>query len=318
MIYGNQKYLKGLHISTSLMMKRFYGWAVILLVSVIVGCSGKNKKSDAYGNFEATEIIVSAEGNGKLMEFCVEEGAVIDRQTRVGCIDTIQLALKRDQLKATRLAVSSKFENVISQIEVLKEQKNVALTEKQRIQNLMKEKAATQKQMDDITGQLNVIEKQIRSIEVQNVGIVNEVKSIDAQIEQISDQIRKCHIINPTRGTALNKFAEPHEITSYGKPLYKIADLETMFLRVYVVGDQLPHIHIGQKVQVLIDQDKAKNRSLEGEVSWISSKAEFTPKIIQTKEERVNMVYAVKVRVKNDGSLKIGMPGEVNFDKTAR
>ncbi len=313
MIMINGKNVSKLHPEPTRRMRRSCGLWIIFLLAFILGCSGNHKKSDAYGNFEATEIIVSAEGNGKLMEFNVEEGTVIESGIQVGYIDTVPLSLKRDQLKATRQAISSKFQNVISQIDVLKEQLKIAMTEKQRVENLFKQNAATQKQVDDVNGQVNVIEKQIRTIEAQNSGIVSEVKSIDAQIELVNDQIRKSVIMNPVKGTVLNKFAEPHEITAYGKPLYKIADLETMFLRVYVDGDQLPHIRIGQAVQVQIDQDKDRNQTLEGEIIWISSKAEFTPKIIQTKEERVNMVYAVKVKVKNDGRLKIGMPGEVNF-----
>ncbi len=313
MINGNLKNLCKLHFSNAFGLKRFSGLNIIFMLTVIAGCSGNNNKSDAYGNFEATEIIVSAEGNGKLIEFDITEGAVVEKSALVGYIDTVQLSLKRDQLKATRRTISSKFQNVISQIDILKEQLKIATTEKQRIESLFAQNAATKKQVDDINGQVKVIEKQILSIEVQNSGIISEVQSIDAQLEQINDQIRKCMIMNPVRGTVLNKFAEAHEITAYGKPLYKIADLETMFLRVYIDGDQLPHIHIGQIVQVLIDQDKDRNQTLEGEVSWISSKAEFTPKIIQTKEERVNMVYAVKIRIMNDGRLKIGMPGEINF-----
>lgn len=287
----------------------------ILGIILLAGCSGNNHKSDAYGNFEATEIIVSAEASGKLLAFNVEEGSVLEAGAAVGYIDTVQLSLKRAQLLATRQSVSAKVASILAQIDVLKEQRRVAETDKKRLEKLFGENAATQKQLDDVNGQISVIDRQIASIETQNATILSDVKSLDAQIAQINDQIRKSVIVNPVRGTVLTKLAEPNEVMAYGKPLYKIADLQTMFLRVYISGDQLPHVVIGRKVQVLIDETKKDNQLLEGEISWISSKAEFTPKIIQTKEERVNMVYAVKIKVQNDGRLKIGMPGEVNFIK---
>ncbi len=287
----------------------------LILIAFLTGCSDNGNKSDAYGNFETTEVLVSAEAAGKLIAFNVEEGSTIEARTFAGCIDTVQLSLKRLQLSASRQSVSSRSANVLAQIEVLEEQKRVALTEKNRLENLLKENAATQKQLDDVSGQIKVIDKQIVSIETQNNPILSDLRSFDAQIAQVSDQIQKSVIVNPVRGTVLTKYAEPNEVVAYGKALYKIADVSTMFLRVYVSGGQLPQIKIGQKVQVLIDKNKNENKAMEGEVSWISSKAEFTPKIIQTKEERVNMVYAVKVRVLNDGSLKIGMPGEANFAK---
>ncbi|MBX7152022.1 HlyD family efflux transporter periplasmic adaptor subunit [bacterium] len=287
----------------------------ILRIILLVGCSGNNHKSDAYGNFEATEIVVSAEASGKLLAFEIEEGLTIEAGKAVGYVDTVQLELKRAQLLATRQSVSAKVASILAQIDVLKEQRRVAETDKKRLEKLFGENAATQKQLDDVNGQINVIDRQIVSIETQNATVLSDVKSLDAQIAQINDQIRKSVIVNPVHGTVLTKFAEPKEIVAYGKPLYKIADLQTMFLRVYISGDQLPHVAIGQKVQVLIDETKSDNQSMEGEVNWISSKAEFTPKIIQTKEERVNMVYAVKIKIQNDGRLKIGMPGEINFIK---
>ncbi len=287
---------------------------ILLLIALFVlSCSGNANRSDAYGNFESTEIVVSTEAAGKLIRFDVEEGAVLEAKSVVGCIDTTQLALKREQLLASQQSVRSKSANILAQIDVIKEQKNVALIEKQRLENLFKENAATQKQLDDVNGQMNVLEKQMASIETQNATVLAEIRSLESQILQVNDQILKSVVTNPVKGTVLTKFAEPYEVIGYGKPLYKLADLSTMFLRVYVSGEQLPAIKIGQKVEVLIDQNKTENQKLEGEISWISSKAEFTPKIIQTKQERVNMVYAVKVRVINDGSLKIGMPGEINF-----
>jgi HlyD family secretion protein len=288
---------------------------LILAIALLTAasCSGNGDKSDAYGNFESTEIVISAEASGKLLRFDVEEGSSIEAGTVIGYIDTVQLALKREQLLATQQSVRSKSANILAQIDVVQEQKNVTLIEKQRLEKLFKENAATQKQLDDVNGQLNVLDKQMASIESQNASVLSDIRSLESQIRQVNDQIRKSIIINPVKGTVLTKFAEPFEVIGFGKPLYKIADLSTMFLRVYISGDQLPKVKIGEKVEVLIDQNKTENTKLEGEISWISSKAEFTPKIIQTKQERVNMVYAVKVRVTNDGSLKIGMPGEINF-----
>ncbi|KAB2879448.1 HlyD family efflux transporter periplasmic adaptor subunit [bacterium] len=291
-------------------MKKLF---LALTLLTVISCSGNNDKSDAYGNFEATEIIISAEAGGKLLRFEAEEGLTLNANAVVGYIDTTQLALKREQLLASQQSIRSKSANILAQIDVVQEQKNVALIEKQRLEKLFEENAATQKQLDDINGQLNVLDKQMASIETQNAAVLSDIRSLDSQIRQINDQIQKSIIINPVKGTILTKFAEPFEVIGFGKPLYKIADLSTMFLRVYVSGDQLPKVKIGEKVEVLIDQNKTENIKLEGEISWISSKAEFTPKIIQTKQERVNMVYAVKVRVTNDGSLKIGMPGEIKF-----
>jgi len=288
-------------------------FAWLAMAAIVVGCTGNGEKSDAYGNFEATEIIVSAESAGKIMAFNAEEGTLMPEHAFVGYIDTVQLALKRDQLSATKLVIHSRSGNILSQIEVIDEQKKVALVEKERVEKLIKQDAATQKQLDDITGQISVLEKQKVSIETQNASVFAELKSVESQIKQISDQINKSVIVNPIAGTILTKYVEPFEVVAYGKALYKIADMRSVYLRIFVSGDQLPQVKLGQKVQVLIDETKKTNSSLEGEVSWISSKAEFTPKIIQTKEERVNMVYAVKVKVQNDGRLKIGMPGEVNL-----
>jgi HlyD family secretion protein len=281
-----------------------------LLISLLWSCTGNGDKADGYGNFEATEITISAEANGKILFLDVDEGNVLDQNKVVGVIDTVQLSLKRDQLLASKNTIFSKSRNVLSQREVLQEQLKVAQTDKDRIQNLVKAKAATAKQLDDINGQISIIKEQIKSVETQNSPIINEVKSIEIQIRQIEDQINKSIVLNPLKGTVLVKYAEPNEVTAFGKPLYKIADLELMTLRVYISENQLANVHIGQEVSVKIDSGE-EMKSYPGEVGWISESAEFTPKIIQTKEERVNLVYAAKIRVKNDGSLKIGMPAEM-------
>ena len=277
---------------------------------LMLSCSGNGEKADGYGNFEATETIISSEANGKLLFFNAEEGLILEKNTIVGVVDTVQLSLKKDQLLANKTSVFSKSSNVLSQREVIKEQLKVAVKDQNRIKNLIKENAATEKQLDDINGKIDILKQQMRSVETQNAPIVNEVKSIEVQIQQIEDQIKKSIIKNPVKGTVLVKYAEPNEITSFGKPLYKIADLDEMELRVYISETQLANLKIGQEVTVRVDSGDSM-KSYKGTVSWIAESAEFTPKIIQTKEERINLVYAVKVKVKNDGSLKIGMPGEM-------
>lgn len=276
----------------------------------LFSCSDSNGKADGYGNFEATEITISAENNGKLMQFDVNEGDVIEKDQFIGYTDTIPLALKREQLQVSKAVISSKSKGVLSQISVLNAKLKTANTNKTRVENLIKDNAGTQKQLDDIEGEIDVIKNQIRSVEIQNAPVVNELKSIDVQLKQIDDQIQKSKIINPFNGTVLTKYAEPNEITAFGKPLYKIANLNTMQLRVYVSETQLANIKIGQEVTVKID-DADTMKSYKGTISWVASEAEFTPKIIQTKEERVALVYAVKIDVVNDGSLKIGMPAEL-------
>ncbi|TRX16689.1 HlyD family efflux transporter periplasmic adaptor subunit [Flavobacterium franklandianum] len=281
-----------------------------LILASLLSCNKNNEKADGYGNFEATEVTISAEANGKIQYLKLEEGEILESNSQVGLIDTTQLYFNKQQLIASKSTVYSKSTNVLSQRKVLQEQLKTAQIEKKRILNMFAENAATKRQVDEIDGKVSVIQEQIKSVETQNAPIVNEVKSIDVQIEKINDQIQKSKIINPIKGTVLSKYAEPNEVTAFGKPIYKIADISEMTLRVYVSETQLSNIKIGQVVTVKIDSGK-EMKSFQGAISWISSSAEFTPKIIQTKEERVNLVYAVKVKVKNDGSLKIGMPAEM-------
>ena len=281
------------------------------LISIFLSsCNSNSDLADGYGNFEAVETTISAESNGKLLKFSVKEGEVLEKGSVVGYIDTIQLALNKEQLAASKNVISSKSKGVLSQISVLKSQLQTAHISKKRTENLIAANASTQKQLDDINGKIDVINQQIISIETQNATILNELKSIDVQIKQIEDQIHKSILTNPVKGTVLVKYAEPNEITSFGKPLFKIADLSTMQLRVYISETQLASIKIGQNVKVKIDAGDSM-KHYEGIITWVASEAEFTPKIIQTKEERVNLVYAVKIDVKNDGGLKIGMPGEM-------
>lgn len=286
---------------------------LIFIIIIITACSSNNNKSDAYGNFEVTEIIVSSEANGKILSFKIEEGELLKADETVGLIDTVKLNLQKQQLIDTQKAIASKLEIISAQIEVQKQQKANLMIDKNRLAKLFKDGAATQQQLDKINGSLDLIEKQILSIKTQKAGIFDEIQAIGKQIDQVEESLKNCYIKNPVSGTVLSKFVEQGEITVFGKPLYKIADLTELKLKVYVSGAQLPNINIGQKVEVLIDKNEKSDRKLEGEVCWISTSAEFTPKTIQTKKERVNLVYAVKVRVKNDGSLKIGMPGEINL-----
>lgn len=288
-------------------MKQLFTFLILIN---LVACNKNNDKADGYGNFEATEVTISAEASGKIEYLNLEEGAIVAPNTQVGLIDTIQLYLSKQQLIASKNTIASKSGNVLSQTAVLNEQLKTTLIEQKRIQNMFAENAATKRQVDEINGKVNVLNEQIKSIKTQEAPISNEQKSIDVQIEKINDQIQKCKIINPFQGTVLAKYSEANEITNFGKPLYKLADLTTMTLRVYISEKQLNQIKVGQKVTVKIDTQEDM-KSYPGTISWISSSAEFTPKIIQTKEERANLVYAVKVNVKNDGSLKIGMPAEM-------
>ena len=284
-------------------------FGILITSSSLISCN-TIEKANGYGNFEATEITISAENNGKLLQFEAVEGKILKKGDFVGYIDTVPLALKKDQLITSKEIVYSKSKGILSQISVLKAELKTAHISKNRIENLLKENAGTQQQLDAINGKIDVLNQQIRSIEIQNSPVVNELKSLDIQLLQLEDQLLKSTIVNPVSGTVLVKYAEPNEIVSFGKPLYKIADLTTMQLRVYVSETQLGNIKIGQEVTIKIDSNKAM-KNYSGTISWIASEAEFTPKIIQTKEERVNLVYAVKIDVKNDGSLKIGMPAEM-------
>lgn len=287
-------------------------WNAIIILGIIsnfIACNN-NKKADGYGNFEAVEITVSAENNGKIITFNLEEGTTLAKNELIGVIDTVPLHLQKAQLLVSKSIITSKSSSVLSQINVLKAELNTAKITQQRAVNLVKENAGTQQNLDDINGKIQVLTQQIKSVELQNAPVINELKSIDVQLAQLDDKLQKSYIKNPINGTVLVKYAEPNEVVSFGKPLYKIADLTTMQLRVYVSETQLATIKIGQEVTIKIDAENDL-KNYDGEVTWIASEAEFTPKIIQTKEERVNLVYAAKILVKNDGSLKIGMPAEM-------
>jgi HlyD family secretion protein len=290
-------------------MKTFKLFLSSILLLGIVSCENE-KKADGYGNFEATEITVSAESSGKLLSLAVEEGQVVEEGTIVALVDTLPLFLSKQQLLASKETVSSKSGSISSQINVLKEQLKNAVLEFDRVSKMFDDGAATQQQLDRGSNQVEVLKMQIKNVQSQQLPIEKEALSFDARIAQLDQQIAQSVLKNPIYGTVLGKFAEAGEVVSFGKALYKIADLNNMLLRVYLSETQLPSLSIGQEVTVKIDLNEGM-KAYDGKVSWVSSTAEFTPKIIQTKEERVNLVYAVKIKVKNDGALKIGMPAEM-------
>lgn len=297
---------------------KWTGAALAALALSVAACTAGDDGSDAFGNFEATEVLVSAEVPGRLVRLAVREGDAVEAGVEVGLVDTLQLSLRADQVRAQRAAVRSRLAGVTAQIGVLEEQRRVAERERARFEALLADGAATGKQMDDVDGQMRVLDRQIASARTQYDPIRAEMEVLDAQLATSVDQIRRSRIVNPVAGTVLATYAEPSEMTAAGRPLYKVARLDTLDLRAYVSGAQLPHVRIGQRVTVLIDEDADSERSLEGVVTWIAAEAEFTPKLIQTKEERVSLVYAIRVRVPNpEGRLKIGMPGEVDFASPA-
>jgi HlyD family secretion protein len=289
----------------------------MLLSLLLFSCSNGDGDFDATGTFESEEIVVSSEAMGKLVMFQVEEGMQLEQNQIVGIVDTTQLHLKKKQLLSSITAVLSKQPDISAQLAALQKQIETTEVEKKRIENLVKLDAATTKQLDDVNSQLEVLNKQYTatksSLTITKQGIQSETFPLTAQVEQIEDQIKKSYIINPIDGTVLTRYAKLDEITSNGKALYKIADLSEMTLRAYVDGDQLGQIKLGQKVKVYVDKGDGDQKEMSGEIYWVSSKAEFTPKTIQTKDERANLVYAIKVKLINDGYLKIGMYGEVKF-----
>ncbi len=283
----------------------------------ILSCSENEDNFFATGTFEAKEIIVSTGVGGKIIQLNVEEGTILEANKAVGYIDTTQLYLKKLQLRAQINAVLSKQPDINSQLAALQEQIKTANTEKIRIENLLLAGIATQKQSDDINAQIKVLQKQLeaqqKALEITSSSIYNEVNPLTYQIAQIDDQLINSQILNPIDGTVLTKYAEQGEFTAPGKAIYKIADVRNMTLRAYISGSQLSSIKQGQSVIINVDGEDGAMQTVDGTIYWISDKAEFTPKTIQTKEERANLVYAIKIRVVNDGSLKIGMYGEVNL-----
>ncbi len=287
---------------------------IIALSLLIIGaCKNGEKKSDAFGNFEAVETIVSSETAGKLLSMEVRQGDQLEPGKLIAQIDTTEIILKKLQTEAQLVASETKRQNVTAQINVLKEQKKNVQTTQQRIAKMFADQAATQQQMDDINGQLNVLDKQVSATNTQFQLIASEMEVVKRQLDLLNEQLTKCQIKSPNKGTVLETYLETGELATPGKPVLKMADLSNLELKVYVSGAQLSNVKLGNEVKILIDSGAKEMQSLSGKISWISSESEFTPKIIQTKEERVKLMYAVKIVVPNDGSLKIGMPGEVVF-----
>jgi HlyD family secretion protein len=288
----------------------------IATILFFVSCGNGKETFDASGVFEATEVIVSSEANGKILSLNIQEGQDIEIGNEYGLIDTLQLYLKRQQLLYGIEAMGGKSIDVNTQIAALEEQIRKLKIEKQRIETLLQKKAANTKQLDDINSNIAVLEMQLNaqktSFEKGNKSIGSEESSLRVQVLQLNDQLNKCKITTPINGTVLLKYSEEGEITGIGRPLFKVADMNNMILRVYVTSSQLTQIKIGQEVKVFADFGD-KRKEYKGNISWISSKAEFTPKAVQVKDDRDNLVYAIKVSVKNDGYLKIGMYADINL-----
>ncbi len=316
-----------------------------LVTSIFLSCKSNDMESDASGVFEATEVVISSESAGKILQLAIEEGATLKAGQAVGNIDCQNLGLQKAQVEASIEALGQKQNDASPQTQILREQlitqQNQVATQKEqmrilekehvRLTNLVKAEAVPAKQLDDLEGQIDILKKQIittesqaavlrqqiksqeQQVSIQNRGIMSERKPLQERVAQVEDQLKRCTIVNPFEGTVLVKYAEANEITAPGKALYKIADLSSLTLRAYITGEQLGKVKLNQTVKVLIDNGKEQFKEISGTIASISSKAEFTPKTIQTKDERSNLVYATKIKVKNDGFLKIGMYGEVKF-----
>ncbi|NOR86773.1 MAG: HlyD family efflux transporter periplasmic adaptor subunit [Bacteroidales bacterium] len=287
------------------------GWSIILLSILLVSCEQKNNESDAYGNFELDKTFISAEAAGQILWLDITEGQSLKEQQVIGQIDSLSLYYQKQQLLAQQKLILSNLPDVDAQIAIQEQQKTNVIVQKERLQKLFKKQAATQKQLDDINGNYDLILTQISATKIRKNNIYEQAKAIDSQLATINYQITKCQIICPINGNVLNQLSRKGEMAAPGKPLFSMATLQDIRLKVYVSGAQLPQLKIKQKVQVLIDQNKKENKMLEGEIVWIADEAEFTPKTVQTKEERVNLVYAVKIKIYNNGELKAGMPGEM-------
>lgn len=298
-------------------MTRFTTLAAAASLMMVAAACDKEHTFDASGTFEAEEIIISAEVAGKIQQLSIQEGQTLQAGEVIGFIDSTQLYLKKKQLEAQIEALAARKPNIAVQLSALQEQLKSAQREQLRISNLLKSDAATPKQMDDINSQIDVLKKQIEAqkstLSIASRGIDKEELPLQVQVEQLNDQLQRCKIVSPANGAILTQYAKAYEMTAPGKPLFKMADLSSLILRAYITGNQLPLVKLNQEVKVLTDNGNGGFKETEGKITWISDKAEFTPKTIQTKEERANLVYAIKVKVVNDGTYKIGMYGEVNF-----
>ena len=287
------------------------------LLALFSACGNGAPKYDATGTFEITEVLVSAEASGRLLYFDIEEGMLLKAGEEVGVVDTVQLYLKKLQLEASLKSVEEQRPDILKQVAATKEQISAAQRERNRVANLLKVGAANQKQLDDAEDQLEVLRKQLvaqnSTLSNSHQSLTWQSSSVGIQVAQVEDQLKKCHITSPITGTVLAKYAEAGELTAMGTPLFKVADTEQMYLRAYITSEQLSQVKLGQKVTVFSDYGTDEHKQYPGVVTWISDTSEFTPKTILTKNERANLVYAVKIAVHNDGLLKIGMYGGVEF-----
>ena len=287
------------------------------LLALFSACGNGAPKYDATGTFETTEVLVSAEASGRLLYFDIEEGMLLKAGEEVGVVDTVQLYLKKLQLEASLKSVEEQRPDILKQVAATKEQISAAQRERNRVANLLKVGAANQKQLDDAEDQLEVLRKQLvaqnSTLSNSHQSLTWQSSSVGIQVAQVEDQLKKCHITSPITGTVLAKYAEAGELTAMGTPLFKVADTEQMYLRAYITSEQLSQVKLGQKVTVFSDYGTDEHKQYPGVVTWISDTLEFTPKTILTKNKRANLVYAVKIAVHNDGLLKIGMYGGVEF-----
>ena len=288
---------------------------ILLFTTLVLSISCTNKQGDAdgYGNFEATEVMISSETSGRIIQFDRVEGNIIEKGDLIALVDTTMLHLQKAETEAGIKSVRTRISSINAQNEILNQQIENINVNIRRIGNMLKDEAATQKQYDDLTGQVAVLQKQISANNTQRESVIAEMNVMESRKATVNEQIKRSSVLSPLSGTIIQKYSEAGEVTTTGKPLVKIADLSVINLKVYISGGQLGRVKSGAKCKVRIDDGKKGYREFEGTVGFVSEKAEFTPKIIQTKEERVTMVYAVEIAVVNDGTLKAGMPGEAIF-----
>ena len=286
---------------------------LISLLAIAAGCSNNKNEADAYGNFEATEVIISSETSGKIVQFNPAEGTMLEKGDLIAVVDTTIPVLQTAEINASMKSVRTRISSVNAQNEIFRQQIENLNVNIKRISNMLKDEAATQKQYDDLTGQVAVLQKQITANNTQKESVTAELAVLESKKATLNEQIRRSCVRSPLNGTIIEKYSEAGEITTTGKPIVKIADLSVITLKVYVSGGQLGKVKTGQACKVRIDDGEKGYREFDGTIKYISEKAEFTPKVIQTKEERVTMVYAVEIAVPNDGALKSGMPGEAIF-----
>ena len=286
---------------------------LISLLAIAAGCSNNKNEADAYGNFEATEVIISSETSGKIVQFDPAEGTKLEKGDLIAVVDTTIPVLQTAEINASMKSVRTRISSVNAQNEIFRQQIENLNVNIKRISNMLKDEAATQKQYDDLTGQVAVLQKQITANNTQKESVTAELAVLESKKATLNEQIRRSCVRSPLNGTIIEKYSEAGEITTTGKPIVKIADLSVITLKVYVSGGQLGKVKTGQACKVRIDDGEKGYREFDGTIRYISEKAEFTPKVIQTKEERVTMVYAVEIAVPNDGALKSGMPGEAIF-----